>query len=185
MPEEILENLKKKMASSLSVLQKELAGIRTGRASAGLLDSISIDYYGTSTPLTQVATIATPESRCITIQPWDESQMPVIEKAIQSSDIGITPSNDGKIIRLELPPMTEERRKELAKLAKKLGEDTKIAVRNIRRDGMDTVKKKLKAKEISEDEEKGLEIEIQKITDGYIKDVDTSVAGKEKEILET
>jgi ribosome recycling factor len=173
------------MASSISILQKELAGIRTGRASAGLLDSISIDYYGTSTPLTQVATIATPESRCITIQPWDESQMPVIEKAIQSSDIGITPSNDGKIIRLELPPMTEERRKELAKLAKKLGEDTKIAVRNIRRDGMDTVKKKLKAKEISEDEEKGLEIEIQKITDGYIKDVDTSVAGKEKEILET
>ena len=185
MPEEILENLKKKMSSSISVLQKELAGIRTGRASAGLLDSISIDYYGTSTPLNQVATVATPESRCITIQPWDESQMAVIEKAIQNSDIGITPSNDGKIIRLEVPPMTEERRKELAKLGKKLGEDTKIAVRNIRRDGMDTVKKRLKAKEISQDDEKGLEIEIQKITDGFIKDIDTSVAAKEKEILET
>jgi ribosome recycling factor len=185
MPEEILENLKKKMTSSRNVLQKELAGIRTGRASAGLLESISIDYYGTPTPISQVATIATPESRSITVQPWDISQLQVIEKAIQSSDIGINPSNDGKIIRLELPPMTEERRKELAKLAKKLGEESKIAIRNIRRDGMDTVKKRLKAKELSEDDEKGLEIEIQKITDGYIKDVDTSVASKEKEILET
>lgn len=185
MHEEILENLKKKMTSSLNVLQKELAGIRTGRASAGLLESISIDYYGTPTPINQAATIATPESRLITIQPWDISQLQVIEKAIQSSDIGINPSNNGKIIRLELPPMTEERRKELAKLAKKLGEESKIAIRNIRRDGMDTVKKRLKAKELSEDDEKGLEIEIQKITDGYVKDVDSSVASKEKEILET
>ena len=181
----ITDESARRMETTVADLQRELAGIRTGRASAGLLEHVTVDYYGTPTPITQMATIATPEARLITVQPWDMSQLSVIEKAIQNSNLGITPANDGKVIRLVMPPMTEERRKELAKIAKKYGEEHKVAIRNIRRDGMDNVKKKLKAKEISEDDEKTLEAKIQKITDDYIKKIDVSVASKEKEILET
>ncbi len=184
MPGQVAEECRQKMDSTISVLQKEVAGIRTGRASTSLLEAVKVDYYGTPTPVTQVATVGTTDARTITIAPWDASQMEVIEKAIIDSDLGITPANDGKVIRLALPPMTEERRKELAKLVKKIGEDSKIAIRNVRRDGNEKVKKQLKNKEISEDEEKGFEGQIQKITDDHIAKVDSVVGNKEKEIME-
>ncbi|MFQ5432023.1 MAG: ribosome recycling factor [Nitrospinota bacterium] len=185
MPEKIEAECAHKMETTLGVLKRELAGIRTGRASAAILDSIKVDYYGTPTPISQVATVATPESRLITIQPWDANMIPVVEKAIQTSDIGITPANDGKLIRLAMPPLSEERRKEVAKLVKKMGEDNKIAIRNIRREGMEHSKKRLKDKEMSEDDEHKLESRIQKMTDDFIAQVDSVVAGKEKEIMET
>lgn len=175
---------KQKMESTIALLQREMAGIRTGRASAGLLDTIVVDYYGTMTPVKQMATVSTPEPRTIMIQPWDVSAMPAIEKAIKTSDLGLNPQNDGKAIRLNLPPLTEERRKEMAKMVKKVGEENKVALRNIRRDSMDTVKKKLKNKEISEDDEKMVEGRIQKLTDEYVAKVDSVVAHKEKEIME-
>lgn len=175
---------KQKMETTISLLQKEMAGIRTGRASAGLLDTIHVDYYGTQTPIKQMATVSTPEPRVIVVQPWDVSAMPAIEKAIKTSDIGITPQNDGKVIRLNMPPLTEERRREMAKMIKKIGEENKVAIRNIRRDAMDKVKAKLKNKEISEDEEKKIEGRIQKITDEYVAKVDSIVHNKEKEVME-
>lgn len=175
---------KQKMETTISLLQKEMAGIRTGRASAGLLDTIHVDYYGTQTPIKQMATVSTPEPRVIVIQPWDVSSMPAIEKAIKTSDLGITPQNDGKVIRLNMPPPTEERRRELVKMVKKIGEENKVAIRNIRRDAMDKVKTKLKNKEISEDEEKKIEGRIQKITDECVAKVDSIVHNKEKEVME-
>lgn len=185
MPDKIEQECLHKMETTLGVLKREVAGIRTGRASAAILDSIKVDYYGTLTPISQVATIAVPESRLITIQPWDAKMMPVIEKAIQSSDIGITPANDGKVIRLMLPPLSEERRKEIAKMVKKMGEDSKVAMRNVRREAMEHSKKRLKSKEMSEDDEHKLESRIQKITDGFITTIASVIAAKEKEILET
>ena len=185
MPEKIEAECAHKMETTLGVLKRELAGIRTGRASAAILDSLKVDYYGTPTPINQVATVAAPESRLITIQPWDVSMIPVVEKAIQSSDIGITPANDGKLIRLAMPPLSEERRREIAKLVKKMGEDNKIAVRNIRREAMEHSKKRLKDKEMSEDDEHKMESRIQKMTNDFITQVDSIVAGKEKEIMET
>jgi len=184
-PEKIKEECRHKMEASLSVLHKETVGIRTGRASTALLESVKVDYYGSPTPISQMATIAAPEPQMITIQPWDISQIPIIEKAVMASDIGITPVNDGKMIRLVIPPMTEERRKELAKLVKKMGEENKVAMRNVRREGMERVKKLLKEKELSEDEEKKLEKEIQGITDEYIGKIDAVITAKEKEIMET
>lgn len=175
---------KQKMETTISLLQKEMAGIRTGRASAGLLDTIHVDYYGTQTPIKQMATVSTPEPRVIVVQPWDVSAMPAIEKAIKTSDLGITPQNDGKVIRLNMPPPTEERRKELVKMVKKVGEENKVAIRNIRRDAMDKVKAKLKNKDISEDEEKKIEGRIQKITDEHVAKVDSIVHNKEKEVME-
>lgn len=180
----IEQECKQKMETTISLLQKEMAGIRTGRASAGLVDTIHVDYYGTQTPLKQMATVSTPEPRVIVIQPWDVSAMPSIEKAIKTSDIGITPQNDGKVIRLNMPPLTEERRKEMVKMVKKIGEENKVAVRNVRRDAMDKVKAKLKSKELSEDEEKKLEGRIQKVTDEFVAKVDAVVHNKEKEIME-
>ena len=185
MPEKIEAECKHKMETTLGVLKRELIGIRTGRASTGILDSIKIDYYGTPTVINQVATVAIPESRLITIQPWDAGMIPAIEKALLSSDIGITPANDGKMIRLAMPPLSEERRKEVAKLVKKMGEDNKIAIRNIRREAMEHSKKRLKDKEMSEDNEHVMETHIQKLTDDSIKQVDSIVAAKEKEIMET
>lgn len=185
MPDKIEAECKHKMETTLGVLKRELAGIRTGRASTAILDSIKVDYYGTLTLINQVATVAIPESRLITIQPWDAGMIPAIEKAIQSSDVGITPANDGKLIRLAMPPLSEERRKEVVKLVKKMGEDNKIAIRNIRRDAMEHSKKRLKDKEMSEDNEHVMETHIQKLTDDSIKQVDSIVAGKEKEIMET
>ena len=184
MLEETYNQLKKKMDSSLDVFRKNLGGIRTGRASVSILDGISVDYYGTPTPLKQVATISVPESRLIAIQPWDVSILKEIEKTILASDLGLTPNNDGKIIRLPIPSLTQERRKELVKIVKRVAEDAKIAVRNIRREGNEQLKKAEKAKNVTEDEcRKGID-QIQKITDDCIKNVDEISGKKEKEVLE-
>ena len=174
-----------KMSKALDVLRKEFASLRTGRASLGMLDGIMVDYYGTPTPLSQVANMAVPDPRQITIQPWEAKMLGEIEKAILKSDVGLTPSNDGKIIRLTIPQLTEERRQQIVKHAKKLAEDTRVAVRNIRRDVNDEIKKKSKDKEahISEDETKKLQEDIQKTTDAYIKKIDEFLAHKEKEIM--
>lgn len=184
MPDKIEAECLHKMETTLGVLKREVSGIRTGRASAAILDRIKVDYYGTPTPVNQVATVATPESRLITIQPWDAKMIPVVEKAIQSSEIGITPANDGKVIRLAMPPLSEERRKEIVKMVKKMGEENKIAIRNIRREAMEHSKKRLKNKEMSEDDEHKLENSIQKITDEYVAKVGSVIITKEKEIME-
>ncbi len=174
-----------KMSKALEVLRKEFTTLRTGRASLGLLDGIMVDYYGTPTLLNQVANLAVPDPRQITIQPWEAKMLGEIEKAILKSDVGLTPSNDGKIIRLSIPQLTEERRQQIVKHAKKLAEDARVAVRNIRRDVNDEIKKKSKDKEahISEDETKKLQDDIQKTTDSYIKKIDEFLAHKEKEIM--
>lgn len=184
MIQNVYNDTNKKMESSIAVLQKELAGIRTGRASLALLDGIKVGYYGNPTPLNQVATLSVPESRLITIQPWDVSVVSAIEKAILASNLGLTPANDGKIIRLSIPPLTEERRKELVKVVKKIAEDTKVAIRNVRRDSMEHLKALEKDKKISQDDHKKAHDEIQKITDKFIKKVDEITAKKDKEILE-
>lgn len=171
-----------KMQKTLKSLDSELGTIRAGRANPKVLDRIMVDYYGTPTPLQQVGNISVPEPRLIQIQPWEKKMIKEIEKAIQMSDLGINPTNDGSVIRLVFPELTEERRKELAKDVKKKGEAAKVAVRNIRRDGND-VFKKLKGSEVSEDEIKDLEDELQKITDKYIKDIDKAVEVKSKEVM--
>ena len=171
-----------KMTKSMKSLASELATIRAGRANPHVLDKIMVDYYGSPTPLQQVGNISVPEPRMIQIQPWEKSMVKAIEKAIQVSELGINPTNDGSVIRLILPELTEERRKELAKDVKKKGEAAKVAIRNIRRDGNDALKK-LKGSDVSEDEIKSLEEELQKITDKYIKDVDKAVEDKTKEVM--
>lgn len=171
-----------KMTKTISNLEAEFATIRAGRANPRILDRILVDYYGTPTPLQQVANINVPEARMIQIQPWEASLVKVIEKAILTSDLGINPTNDGKVIRLVLPELTEERRKELVKDVKKKGEGAKVAVRNIRRDANDTLKK-LGKTDVSEDEIKELEDKIQKMTDKFIKEIDSMVEAKSKEIL--
>ncbi len=174
-----------KMNKALDVLRKEFTTLRTGRASLGILDGIMVDFYGTPTALNQVSNLAMPDPRTITIQPWEPKMLGIIEKAILKSDVGITPSNDGKIIRLSIPPLTEERRQQIVKHAKKLAEDARVAVRNIRRDVNDDIKKKSKDKDVhvSEDEIKKLQDEIQKTTDSYIQKIDDLLAHKEKEIM--
>lgn len=184
MPEEKYNELKKKMDASLDVFRKNLGGIRTGRASTAILDGISVDCYGTQTPLKQVATISIPESRLIAIQPWDVSILQGVEKAILASDLGLTPNNDGKIIRLPIPPLTKERRQELVKIVKRITEEAKIAIRNIRREGNEHLKEKEKAKNITEDEHRKGTNEIQKITDSYVNNIDEMAEKKEKEVLE-
>ena len=176
--------LKSKMEKALSDLQHEMASIRTGRASVSILDQIRVDYYGTPTPLNQLANLHVPEPSLITIQPWDVSQIGPIEKAIRISDLGLNPANDGKIIRLPIPPLTEERRKELVKKLHAAAEHHRVSVRNIRRDGNESVKKLLKDKKITEDEDKRAHDEIQKLTDGYMAKIDQAAKTKEKEILE-
>ena len=177
-------SLKAKMEKALSDLQHEMASIRTGRASLGILDHIRVDYYGTPTPLNQVANLHVPEPSLITIQPWDVSQIGPIEKAIRTSDLGLNPSNDGKVIRLPIPPLTEERRKELVKKLHGAAEHHRVAIRNIRRDGNEAVKKLLKEKKVTEDDEKKAFDEIQKVTDAYMLKLDQAAKTKEKEILE-
>jgi ribosome recycling factor len=174
-----------KMNKALDVLRKEFASLRTGRASLAMLDGITVDYYGTPTPLNQVSNMSVPDPRQITIQPWEPKMLGEIEKAILKSDVGITPSNDGKVIRLSIPALTEERRQQIVKHAKKLAEDARVSIRNIRRDINDEIKKKSKDKEahVSEDETKKLQDEIQKITDSYIKKIDDLLVHKEKEIM--
>lgn len=184
MKEEILAECREKMTKTINVLRKDLMRIRTGRASTALLEGIKVNCYETLMPLDQVASLSTPESRLITIKPWDQSIMGEIEKSILKSELGLTPMNDGKIIRIPIPPLTEERRKELAKLAKKMGEESKIAVRNQRREANELFKELKNEKEISEDEFFKCQDEVQKITDEFIKRVDEVNAEKEKEILE-
>src|SRR5689334_10614494 len=177
-------NVRARMEKAISDLQHEMASIRTGRASLGLLDHIRVDYYGTPTPLNQVANLHVPEPSMITIQPWDVSQIGPIEKSIRSSDLGLNPSNDGKMIRLPIPPLTEERRKDLVKKLHAGAEHHRVSVRNIRRDGNESVKKLLKDKKITEDDEKRAHAEIQKMTDDYMGKIDAAVKTKEKDILE-
>lgn len=172
-----------KMGKSLANLEEEFAGIRAGRANPHVLDKLRVDYYGTPSPIQSVANVSVPEPRMIQIQPWEASMVKEIEKAILSSDLGINPTNDGKLIRLIFPELTEERRKELAKDIKKKGEGAKVAVRNIRRDAMDHFKKVGKAEDISEDEIKDLEGKIQKLTDSYVAKIDKAVEAKSQEIL--
>jgi len=177
-------SLKSRMEKALSDLQHDMAAIRTGRASLGILDHIRVDYYGTPTPLNQVANLHVPEPSLITIQPWDVSQIGPIERAIRTSDLGLNPANDGKVIRLPIPPLTEERRKELVKKLHGAAEHHRVAVRNIRRDGNEASKKLLKDKKITEDDDKRAHDEIQKMTEAYIQKIDQASKAKEKEILE-
>ena len=173
-----------KMEKTCAVLMENFNAVRAGRANAAVLDRITIDYYGTETPIQQVATISAPDPRTLSVQPWDASVLKAIEKAIQSSDLGINPQNDGRVIRLVFPQLTEERRKDLVKQVKKYGEEAKVAVRNIRRDAMEKFKKQQKASEITEDDYKNMEKDMQKETDNFIKKVEELCAKKEKELSE-
>lgn len=184
MKEAIKSDAKERMEKAISSLKKELSTIRAGRANPSLLDKIVVEYYGAQTPLNQLANITTPDPRTLIIQPWDKSVASEIEKAILKSELGLTPNNDGVVIRINIPSLTEERRKELVKLAKKTGEESKVAIRNIRRDGNDELKKIEKSGEISEDESRRTQDEIQKLTDKYIDEVDKVVSHKEDEIME-
>ena len=178
-----LNQYEEKMKKSLANLEEEYGAIRAGRANPRILDRIQVDYYGTPTSLQGVANISVPEARMIQIQPWDAGLIKDIEKAILASDLGLTPANDGKVIRLVFPELTEERRKELVKDVKKKGEDAKVAIRNIRRAANDYIKKEQKANEISEDEQKDAEAEVQKLTDQFVKKIDEMVESKSKEIM--
>lgn len=179
-----LTNCEDKMKKSVSALTNDYMALRTGRASAALFDKIKVDYYGQETPLNQVASVSVPEARLVVIQPWDKSLLSAIEKAIQKSDLGLNPSNDGKLLRVNFPPLTGDRRKELAKQAKTTAETSRVAIRNIRRDGMDEIKKLQKNGEISEDEMSQAETDLQKLTDNYIGQINKIADEKEKEILE-
>ena len=184
MPKQVIANTKEKMTKAISAYTRELASIRAGRASAALLDKISVLYYGAPTPVNQVAGISVPEARLLVIQPYDKSILNDIEKAIQKSDLGLNPSSDGNIIRLAIPALTEERRKELVKVVKKESEEAKIAIRNVRRDANDDLKKLEKNSGITEDELRGYSEDVQKLTDDHITKIDQITKDKEKEILE-
>lgn len=178
------KQIEAKMQKTIALLKQELSYLRAGRANPSILEKISIDYYGVPTPINQLANISVPEARIIVIQPWDASTLKEIEKAIQKSDIGINPSNDGKVIRLVFPPLTEERRKELLKVVKKYGEESKVAIRSIRRDSLDEYKALKKEGQITEDDLKATEKDIQELTDKYIEEIDKIVEAKSREILE-
>lgn len=184
MPKNVLADMKSHMEKTLNVLKNEFQKIRTGRASTGILDSVKVDYYGNLSSISQVATLSVPEPRTITISPWEAKIIPAIEKAIMNSNIGLTPSNDGKTIRLNLPPLTEERRRDIVKDLKKKAEDDKIALRNIRRDAIDKLKKLEKDKAVTEDELKKLEKEVQDVTKSFEAKIDEAVVHKEKEVME-
>ena len=183
MSDPTIQKVNQRMEGAIEHIKREFTALRTGRASLGLLDHIKIDYYGTPTPLKQVANLGIPESRLITIQPWDVSHIKEIERAIISSDLGLTPSNDGKLIRLPIPPLSEERRKDLVKLSKKYGEETKVQIRNFRREGNEELKKRQKDSTLTEDELRHLESENQKLTDKFIHTVEELIKKKEEEIL--
>ena len=184
MSEDVKKRMVEKMTVSIDHLKGELSGVRTGRASLVLFDHVQVNYYGTPTPLKQIATLSVPESRLVTIQPWDVSQLAEIEKAILGSGLGLTPSNDGKIIRIGIPPLTEERRKDLVKLVKKMGEECKVAIRNLRRETNDELKGLQKEGTLSEDAARKSQDEVQKLTDQTIGKVDEILKRKETEILE-
>ena len=180
----VCDAMKEKMNKTVSVLEKEFASMRAGRATPAVLDKIQVDYYGVPTPIQQMGAVSVCEGRILIIQPWDVSTINPISKAIQASDIGITPMNDGKVIRLTFPPLTEERRKALCKDVSRIAEDSKVAIRSIRRDAMDKIKAMKKNSEITEDDQKNAETKIQKITDDFIKEIDVVADKKEKEIME-
>jgi ribosome recycling factor len=184
MARNVIDDMKNHMEKTLNVLKTEFQKVRTGRASTSILDGVKVDYYGNLSSISQVATLAVPEARTITISPWEAKIIPAIEKAILNSNIGLTPSNDGRTIRLNLPPLTEERRKEIVKDLKKKAEDDKVALRNIRRDAIDKLKKLEKDKALTEDELKKLEKEVQETTKAFEAKIDDAVAHKEKEVLE-
>ena len=179
-----LKEFESRMVKTTEILATQFAAVRAGRANAAVLDQIEVDYYGVPTPIRQIASISTPDPRSLVIQPWDGSTLKLIEKAILVSDLGINPQNDGRVIRLVFPQLTEERRKELAKQVRKYGEEGKVAVRNIRRDAMDKFKKEQKKGDITEDDLKDLEKDLQKLTDDYIKTIDKQTEAKEKELFE-
>ena len=183
MLQDVLDNAKEKMKKTCSVYEKEMQGVRAGRANPQLLDRIMVDYYGTPTPINQVGNISSPEPRLLVIAPWEPKMIGPIEKAIQKSDLGINPSNDGKVIRLLVPELTGERRKELCKQVKKMVEEGKVAIRNIRRDAMESIKKMKKDSAITEDDQKVAEKDLQKVTDSHIEELDKIGAEKEKEIM--
>ncbi len=182
--DQIMDTAKDKMGKSCDVYQRDMIALRAGRANPQMLDRITVDYYGTPTPINQVGGVSSPEARLLVITPWEAKMIPAIEKAIQKSDLGINPQNDGKVIRLVFPPTNEERRKDLTKVARKGAEDTKVAVRSIRRDSIEQFKKLKKNSEITEDDERKAEDDMQKLTDKYIKKIDEICAAKEKEIME-
>jgi ribosome recycling factor len=184
MTKDIVIKARSAMDKAIESLKKDFTKVRTGRASVSLLDDVRVDYYGTPTPLSQLGTLAVPEPRLITIQPWEKKLLPEIEKAIFKADLGLTPNSDGQLIRMAIPPLTEDRRKEMVKMLKRMAEETKVAVRNIRRDANDAVKKLAKDKEISEDDAKRVEKEIQDLTDKFVARADEVVAVKEKEVME-
>ena len=184
MLQDVLDTAKEKMKKSCAVYEQNLMGLRAGRANPQLLDRILVDYYGTPTPINQIGNISSPEPRLLVIAPWEAKMIPQVEKAIQKSDLGLNPSNDGKIVRLVFPELNEERRRDLTKVASKGAEETKVAIRNIRRDAVDQIKKMKKNSEITEDDQKDAEEKIQKMTDNAIKDVEAIYAKKEKEIME-
>ncbi|MDJ0509590.1 MAG: ribosome recycling factor [Crocosphaera sp.] len=179
----MLDDLKDNMQKSVEATQRSFNTIRTGRANSAILDRVTVDYYGTETQLKSLANISTPDATTIMIQPYDKGSMGQIEKAIQMSDVGLTPNNDGNVIRLNIPALTEERRKELVKLASKMAEEGKVAIRNIRRDAIDEVRKQEKNSDISEDESRGLQDDVQKVTDGFTSKIDELLATKEKDIM--
>jgi ribosome recycling factor len=183
MPQTVKASAEERMDKAVGALRRELASLRAGRASVSLLDRVQVEYYGAMTPVNQLANISTPDARTLIIQPWDKSSIGAIEKAILKSDLGLTPSNDGTVIRITIPALTEERRTDLVKMTKKYGEEAKVAVRNIRRDANDDIKK-LEKGTISEDESRGHQEEIQKLTDKFTAEVDKVLAAKEKEILD-
>ncbi len=184
MLQDVLDNAKEKMKKTCNVYEREMQGIRAGRANPQLLDRITVDYYGTQTPINQVGNISSPEPRLLVIAPWEPKMITPIEKAIQKSDLGLNPSNDGKVIRLVFPELNEERRRDLTKMASRSAEEAKVAVRSIRRDAIEQIKKMKKNSEITEDDQHEAEEDMQKITDKAIKDVDAIYAAKEKEIME-
>ena len=180
---DVIKETRPRMDGAVEDLRRRLATIRTGRAAVSLLDGVTVDYYGTPTPLNQMASVHAPEPNMLTVQPWDQTQLGVIEKAIRSADLGLNPSNDGKLVRVPVPPLTEERRKQLAKQVHEAAEDHRTAIRNVRRDSNDRLKKRLKDKQISEDAERDALAEVQKITDSYIGKVDELARTKEQELL--
>lgn len=180
----VMNEAEEKMKKTVEILRKDLAGVRAGRANPAMLEKIAIDYYGTSTPVNQLANISVPEPRLLIIQPWDKTSIPAIEKAILKSDLGLTPANDGVVIRLNIPQLTAERRSEIVKVVKKKAEENRVAIRNIRRELIDDIKRIEKDKAVSEDEAKKAQDKAQKLTDKYIKEVDAVLEKKEKEIME-
>ncbi len=184
MPQSIIKDAEQRMEKAVSALKKELASLRAGRATPSLLDKVTVDYYGAQTPVNQLANVSAPEPRLLVIQPWDKSALGEIEKAIQKSELGLTPTNDGSVIRISIPALTEERRAELVKVVRKHGEEAKVAIRNIRRDANEELKKLEKDGQVSEDELRRYQDDTQKSTDKYVKLVDQTVEEKEKEIME-